>query len=305
MSPPPILPLDVYHLIKFFTPSQDLLTHLNLSNTSSLIRNELYPRDESWKPLLQSCGLSRSMYDLNGVQRTKGSSSWRSLVLDLVAHERRGCEAETVVGVDPGSEGVLGKVYWERLCVCTARRMLSFQTGASPVPLTPEEVREGEVELRVNDHVKLAFPSFAGLLTMDDRVGIRRRGRVGEAENPKELWKSVVRMGDHPTAAYSFATSPPVTELLLWFGYTLVSNPDGVTVWDVRQAFLNSPVLSTGQNSANGLILRGADTWLESAFGENVSHSTRLGLFGRDGWEQEGKGSVRIAHESMWAPEEE
>lgn len=173
----------------------------------------------------------------------------------------------------------------------------------------------------------------------------------------------------------------------MWFGHTLVSNPEGVTVWDVRQAFLNSPVfvLSSSLPRLGRFFLRlrtrrGADflilfyfifgfgtdslpliiTRMVSFFEESIPGSQKHGefsckfdaslftlpflssssflpflsflflsfflpnpstelielrlslsmdhrppghetdLLGRDGLEQEKKGSVRIGHYSLW-----
>jgi len=49
---PIILPLDIYHLIKFYLPSSDLLTHTNLYNTSLQLRKEVSP--SSLPPFLSS-----------------------------------------------------------------------------------------------------------------------------------------------------------------------------------------------------------------------------------------------------------
>ena len=139
-----------------------------------------------------------------------------------------------------------------------------------PAPLTPTQIKEGDVQLTLNENVKLPFPSWDQLVTLDGEV-VRIRDSCSSPSSHILPW--MIKMYHHPTVASSFATSPPVTvcfrpfpslfpgrfalspslfrsrllvfpsqELLLWFGHTPVSNPDGVTVWDVRMAFVNSPM---------------------------------------------------------------
>lgn len=49
------------------------------------------------------------------------------------------------------------------------------------------------------------------------------------------------RVCDSKWMLTSLASAPPSQELLLWLGPTRVHNPNGVTVWDVRQAILKAP----------------------------------------------------------------
>jgi len=152
-------------------------------------------------------------------------------------------------------------------------------SSSLPIPLTPAEIKKDNLQLTPNENLRLSYPWSDELLTLDldGQVVIRARVLSSSSTNGNEPPPGFIRLKDHPAVASSFATSPPVTvrtpvpslpftfpfpfsfpssslvssllplacviqELRMWFGHTLVSNSEGVTVWDVRQAFVNSPV---------------------------------------------------------------
>lgn len=241
--------------------------------------------------------------------------------------------------MDPGSEGVLGQIYWDELCTVQARksrgesranRVRVSQRGLkvfpSPAadcqlpkakPLTPMDIENDKVELTLNPHLKLARPSFDALLFLDD-TSLRLNNTL-PVSPAGSFWELIAH---HPTIAHSFATSPPATvdpsppslflstpspnspclfplvpqDLLLFFGQTAVHNPDGISVWDARQALLRNPACvplssfsalllaahpfvslvprrlsSTRLSSTDSdKVVRGADTWLAGMLGPHV-----------------------------------
>lgn len=137
----PELPVDVLFLIKELIPLSDesaLATHLALSNTSATIRREvgrhlvsrddrspsrlilsllsqLYPTDDSFRALVHASNYSRPAYAVPG-EETPHVRSWRQAALALARSRLEACPSQQVSGMEPGSEGVLGRVSerWKR-----------------------------------------------------------------------------------------------------------------------------------------------------------------------------------------------
>ncbi|CED85355.1 hypothetical protein [Phaffia rhodozyma] len=296
------LPRDVFLIIRDFC-DLDIESHLNFCQASPWLELQIYP-DRLWKKLIQMSGYSRSNHDLQGIQRAR---SWKSIAQELAVHPGGvGCEISQIIAVEPGSEGMLAKTTWRGVCECARdwnRRHYEYST-----PIPPSMVNESITELLINPHLQPRSLSAEGFQKFNEHA-IRPEELIDYAYDLSardEVDLELIR--NHPSVAHSYATYPPVTELTIWVGSITVSNPDGVTIWDVRQAILTSdrPRMSdvlpdTDPTGSEETLLEMSTSTSRNPFdypsGEwisSLSRSIAAGTEDRQAWLQRQPGSVYI-----------